>query len=66
MSTGTGSKLPPEGGYRCGAIRCQVSSAPLFTFACRCKDCQQLTSSAFSLGMAAPQGQPALVTSIVS
>lgn len=40
-----------RGGCRCGAVRYQVTTAPLFVMACHCRDCQQQTSSAFSLGM---------------
>ena len=54
MNTGGSFPLPLEGGCRCGRIRYRVTAAPLFTFACHCTDCQQLTSSAFSLGMAVP------------
>ena len=46
--------LPLEGACRCGQLRYQVTQAPLFTVACHCTDCQHLTSSAFSLGMAVP------------
>jgi membrane protein len=56
--------LPLTGQCRCGRIRYQVSVPPRFIFACHCTDCQQLSSSAFSLGMAvaedgfALQGDP--------
>jgi hypothetical protein len=39
------------GGCRCGSIRYRVTKAPLFVMACHCTDCQEQTSSAFSLGM---------------
>jgi len=39
------------GGCRCGQIRYAVTTPPLFVMACHCTDCQQQTSSAFSLGM---------------
>lgn len=49
--------LPLAGKCRCGRIRYRVTAAPRFVFACHCTDCQQLTASAFSLGMAvADQG----------
>ena len=41
-----------EGGCRCGAVRYRISGAPKFGFACHCTDCQQLSASAFSLGLA--------------
>jgi hypothetical protein len=47
-------QLPLEGGCRCRAMRYKVMEAPRFSFACHCTDCQQLTSGAFSLGLAVP------------
>jgi hypothetical protein len=47
-----GFSLPLNGGCRCGNIRYRVTAAPHFIFACHCTDCQALTASAFSLGMA--------------
>jgi hypothetical protein len=41
-----------EGGCRCGAVRYRISGEPKFGFACHCTDCQQLSGSAFSLGLA--------------
>ncbi len=46
--------LPLEGGCRCRTMRYRITEAPLFSFACHCTDCQQLTSGAFSLGLAVP------------
>jgi membrane protein len=56
--------LSLAGQCRCGEISYQISKTPLFTFVCHCTDCQQLSSSAFSMGMAVPkdsftlQGEP--------
>lgn len=44
-------KLPLTGGCLCGALRYEVSEAPLMTYTCHCTDCQRLTSSAFSLAI---------------
>ena len=44
--------LPLDGQCRCGQVTYHVTEAPHFVFACHCTDCQQLTSSAFSIGMA--------------
>ena len=49
-------KLPWEGGCMCGAVRFKVSVPPLATIACHCTGCQKLTASAFSLGVAFPDG----------
>jgi hypothetical protein len=45
-------ELPLHGGCACGAVRYTVTEAPKFSLACHCTDCQQLSSSAFSLGLA--------------
>jgi len=47
-------KLPLTGGCQCGALRYEVSAAPSMTYTCHCTDCQQLTSSAFSLAITVP------------
>ena len=47
--------LPLAGGCRCGRVHYRVTEAPRFVFACHCSDCQQLSSSAFSLGMIVPK-----------
>lgn len=46
--------LPLDGNCFCGAIRYRINQAPLFTMACHCTDCQQMTASAFSLGLVVP------------
>ena len=43
------------GGCFCGHLRYHVTAAPLFTLACHCTDCRQMTASAYSLGMAVPR-----------
>ncbi len=40
------------GGCRCGHIRYEIVGRPWFGFICHCTDCQQLSSSAFSMGIA--------------
>lgn len=44
--------LPLDGGCFCDTIRYRIGQPPLFTLACHCTDCQQMTASAFSLGLA--------------
>lgn len=39
------SKL--EGGCACGKVRYRLASAPMFTQACHCRDCQRQLGSAF-------------------
>ncbi len=48
------SKLPMEGGCRCGKTRFRVSKPSLLTSACHCAGCQRMTASAFSLSTAVP------------
>jgi hypothetical protein len=47
-------KLPLTGGCLCGALRYEISEAPTAIYTCHCTDCQQLTSSAFSLAITVP------------
>ncbi|MBV9587669.1 MAG: GFA family protein, partial [Alphaproteobacteria bacterium] len=63
--------LPLTGGCLCGALRYEISEAPLMAYACHCTDCQHLTSSAFSLGITVrdrafrlTQGEPRLLQKI--
>ncbi len=46
--------LPIEGGCRCGRVRFRIDAAPMFTMACHCRGCQQMTGSAFSSNLAVP------------
>lgn len=43
--------VPGEGGCACGAVRYRLTSAPLFTHCCHCRDCQRQTGSAFVLNL---------------
>jgi hypothetical protein len=48
-------KLPQTGGCQCGKIRYEITEAPQLVYLCHCTDCQRLTSSAFSIGVAVPE-----------
>jgi hypothetical protein len=48
-------QLPLTGGCQCGKIRYQITEQPSLVYACHCTDCQHITSSAFSLGVALPE-----------
>ena len=48
-------KLPQTGGCQCGKIRYEISETPQSVYACHCRDCQRLTSSAFSMGIVVPE-----------
>jgi len=37
-----------EGGCACGRVRYQMASAPIFTQACHCRDCQRESGTAFA------------------
>ena len=47
-------KLPFTGGCVCGAVRYEVTAAPLLTFKCHCRDCQHVTGGAFLPGLLVP------------
>jgi hypothetical protein len=44
-------KLPQTGGCLCGKIRYEITEAPQLVYTCHCRDCQRLTSSAFSMAI---------------
>jgi hypothetical protein len=46
--------LPQTGGCQCGTLRYEITAAPLLTYTCHRTDCQQLTSSAFSMAIVVP------------
>lgn len=48
--------LPLPGGCRCGAVRVELSAAPLLTAACHCTGCRRMSGSAFSLTAMVPPG----------
>lgn len=38
-----------DGGCACGSVRYRLTSKPMFTHCCHCKDCQRQTGTAFVL-----------------
>ncbi|HWA01091.1 MAG TPA: GFA family protein [Caulobacterales bacterium] len=38
-----------EGGCSCGAVRYRLTSGPMFTHCCHCRDCQKQTGGAFAI-----------------
>src|SRR6266566_7052585 len=48
-------KLPQTGGCQCGKVRYEITEEPQSVYTCHCRDCQRLTSSAFSLGIVVPE-----------
>ncbi len=44
-------KLPASGSCQCGNVNYEVTDRPLATYACHCRDCQKLSTSAFSVTM---------------
>src|SRR6202162_1108096 len=54
MTEGIAMKLPQTGGCQCGKIRYEITEAPRLVYTCHCRDCQRITGSAFSLGVALP------------
>jgi hypothetical protein len=47
--------LPQTGGCQCGKIRYEIVEQPTLVYTCHCTDCQRITSSAFSTGVALPE-----------
>ena len=47
--------LPQTGGCQCGKVRYEITEAPQLVYTCHCRDCQRITRSAFSLGIALPE-----------
>ena len=43
-------RLPLTGGCQCGQVRYEIQQRPGTVLTCHCKDCQRMTSSAFSIG----------------
>ena len=54
-------EFPQTGGCQCGALRYEITQAPIMVYTCHCTDCQRMTSSAFSLGCVLPDGAFRLV-----
>jgi hypothetical protein len=48
-------QLPQTGGCQCGKIRYEFTETPHSVYTCHCRDCQRLTSSAFSMGVVVPE-----------
>lgn len=48
------SRLPLEGGCRCGAVRVVLEAPPLLTAACHCTGCRRMSGSAFALTALVP------------
>ena len=46
---------PLTGGCQCDKIRYEVTEAPQLVYALHCTDCQRVTGSACSLGIALPE-----------
>ncbi|MBU2886798.1 GFA family protein [Gilvimarinus agarilyticus] len=43
------TQYPIEGSCQCGQVRYQLLAAPKVVVACHCKECQKLSTSAFSI-----------------
>jgi hypothetical protein len=44
------------GGCQCGAIRYELSAAPLTLYTCHCTECQKQSTSAFGMSLRVPRG----------
>lgn len=47
-------KTPFTGGCACGAVRYECLAEPITTGNCHCRDCQQLTGTAFAAALLVP------------
>lgn len=47
--------LPQKGGCACGALRYELSAAPLMIYNCHCANCQKITGSAFTVSATVPE-----------
>ncbi len=54
-------EAPGQGGCACGAVRYRLTSEPLFTHCCHCRDCQRQTGSAFVLNLLIEAGRVELL-----
>jgi hypothetical protein len=52
--------LPQSGGCLCGAVRYQLTGAPLLAYACHCHDCQTRSGAAFTLTLVVRSADVAL------
>lgn len=43
------AKYPIKGSCQCGNVQYELLEEPLFVAACHCKECQKLSTSAFSI-----------------
>src|SRR3978361_351487 len=48
-------KFPQSGGCQCGAVRYEITAAPLTIYACHCTDGQTQPGSAFAMAAVIPQ-----------
>jgi hypothetical protein len=49
-------QLPQQGGCHCGRLRYEITETPRAVYACHCRDCQRITSSAFSMAIVVSDG----------
>lgn len=49
------TSLPQLGGCACGALRYQLTAAPLMIYNCHCTNCQKITGSAFTISATVPE-----------
>ena len=51
-------KMPVAGGCQCGAVRYEISAAPIQIYLCHCRECRRQSASAFGISAIFPR--PAL------
>ena len=50
----TGWRLPWDAACLCGGVKMRITTPPAMSAACHCRDCQKLTSGAYSLTLMIP------------
>jgi hypothetical protein len=53
------------GGCQCGAVRYEVTAAPLATYVCHCRECRKQSASAFGISVIVPAAAFAVRQGIV-
>lgn len=45
-----------RGGCQCGAVRYEITGAPLEVYVCHCRECRKQSASAFGISVMVPRG----------
>jgi hypothetical protein len=62
MSEPATPALPLRGGCQCGAVRYEITAAPLATYVCHCRECRKQSASAFGISVRVKRSDFALLS----